>query len=137
MVEQIRVKLPDGNETSHRFGITVKEILAGWNKAKLASTVAAKVNGVPVDLGHIPTGDAVIELIDSASPEGLSILRHSMAHVMAQAVQDSFPGVQVSIGPSIEDGFYYDFEYGREFHAAGSRSNRVPDEGDRRRGLSF
>ena len=115
MVEQIRVKLPDGNEASHRFGLTMKEILAGWNKAKLASTVAVKVDGVPVDLGHIPTGDAVIELIDAASPEGLSILRHSMAHVMAQAVKDSFPGVQVSIGPSIEDGFYYDFEYDQSF----------------------
>jgi threonyl-tRNA synthetase len=115
MVEQISVKLPDGNEASHRFGVTVKEILADWNKAKLASTVAVKINGVSLDLGHIPRGDAVIELIDSASPEGLSILRHSMAHVMAQAVQDSFPGVQVSIGPSIEDGFYYDFEYGQSF----------------------
>ena len=57
----------------------------------------------------------MIELIDAASPEGLSILRHSMSHVMAQAVQDSFPGVQVSIGPSIEDGFYYDFEYDQTF----------------------
>ena len=56
MVEQIRVKLPDGNEASYRFGLTMKEILAGWNKAMLASTVAVKVDGVPVDLGHRPTG---------------------------------------------------------------------------------
>ena len=115
MVEQISITLPDGNEALVRSGLTVKEVLAGWNKAMLASTVAAKVNGVPVDLGHILTGDAVIEPIAAASPGGLSILRHSMAHVMAQAVQDSFPGVQVSIGPSIEDGFYYDFEYGESF----------------------
>ncbi|MCL4558523.1 MAG: threonine--tRNA ligase [Deltaproteobacteria bacterium] len=115
MVEQISITLPDGNKAVVRSGLTVKEVLAGWNKAMLASTVAAKVNGVPVDLGHILTGDAVIEPIAAASPGGLSILRHSMAHVMAQAVQDSFPGVQVSIGPSIEDGFYYDFEYGESF----------------------
>ena len=53
--------------------------------------------------------------LTAASPEGLSILRHSMSHVMAQAVQDTFAGVQVSIGPSIEDGFYYDFEYAAGF----------------------
>ena len=77
--------------------------------------VAAKVNGTPVDLCHALTEDAVIEPIYAESPEGLSILRHSMAHVMAQAVQESFSGVQVSIGPSIEDGFYYDFEYADTF----------------------
>jgi threonyl-tRNA synthetase len=115
MVEQMRIILPDGNETLVRSGMTVKEILTGWNETMLTSTVAVKLNGVPVDLGHIPAGDAAVDLIDAASPEGLSILRHSMAHVMAQAVQDSFPGVQVSIGPSIEDGFYYDFEYGESF----------------------
>jgi threonyl-tRNA synthetase len=77
--------------------------------------VAAKVDGVTVDLGHTLTGDAVVEPLAAASLEGLSILRHSMAHVMAQAVQDSFADVQVSIGPSIEDGFYYDFEYAAGF----------------------
>jgi threonyl-tRNA synthetase len=70
---------------------------------------------VTVDLSHTLTGDAVVEPVAAASPEGLSILRHSMAHVMAQAVQDSFVDVRVSIGPSIEDGFYYDFEYAAGF----------------------
>ncbi len=88
--------------------------MPAWGK-KLASAVAAKVNGTPVDLSHSLAGDAAIELIDAASPEGLSILRHSMSHVMAQAVQDTFAGVQVTIGPSIEDGFYYDFEYAESF----------------------
>ncbi len=125
------------NEALYPAGMTVKEALAGWNEAKLASTVAAKVNGVPVDLSHSLAEDAAIEPIDAASPEGLSILRHSMSHVMAQAVQDTFPGVKVSIGPSIEDGFYYDFEYAESFHTAGSRSDRIPDAGDRRGGLSF
>ncbi len=94
---------------------TVKEILAGLDGEKFRSTVAAKVNGALVDLSQLLTGDAAVEPIDAASPEGLSILRHSMSHVMAQAVQETFAGVQVSIGPSIEDGFYYDFEYAETF----------------------
>jgi threonyl-tRNA synthetase len=115
MAEQINITLPEGHRALCVAGLTVKEALAGWNESMLASTVAAKVNGVPVDLAQPLTGDATIEPIYAASPEGLSILRHSMAHVMAQAVQDSFPGVQVTIGPSIEDGFYYDFEYAKSF----------------------
>jgi threonyl-tRNA synthetase len=115
MVQQIRIILPDGKESFYPLGITVKEVMDRWGKEKLSSAVAAKVNGTPVDLSHSVTGDAAIELIDAASPEGLSILRHSMSHVMAQAVQDTFTGVQVAIGPSIEDGFYYDFEYAESF----------------------
>ena len=115
MVQQIRIILPDGKESFYPLGITVKEVMASWGKEKFSSAVAAKVNGTPVDLSHSVTGDAAIELIDAASPEGLSILRHSMSHVMAQAVQDTFAGVQVAIGPSIEDGFYYDFEYAESF----------------------
>jgi threonyl-tRNA synthetase len=115
MVQQIRIILPDGNELFYPLGITVKEVLTGCGKEVLASAVAAKVNGTLVDLSHSLAGDATIKLIDAASPEGLSILRHSMSHVMAQAVQDTFTGVQVAIGPSIEDGFYYDFEYAESF----------------------
>lgn len=115
MVQQIKIILPDGKVESYPLGIAVKEVLAGWGKKKLASAVAAKVDGRLVDLSHSLAGDAAVELIDAASPEGLSILRHSMSHVMAQAVQDTFTGVQVTIGPSIEDGFYYDFEYAESF----------------------
>ena len=115
MGEKVRITLPDGTEAFHPAGITVKEALAAWDEQKLATAVAAKVNRVPVDLASGLSGDAAVEPIDAASAEGLSILRHSMAHVMAQAVQDTFAGVQVSIGPSIEDGFYYDFEYAESF----------------------
>jgi threonyl-tRNA synthetase len=115
MVQKITITLPDGNEAIYPVGVTVKEALAGWSEEKLAAAVAAKVNRTPVDLSFPLLGDAVIEPIDAASAEGLSILRHSMSHVMAQAVQDTFKGVQVSIGPSIEDGFYYDFEYAESF----------------------
>jgi threonyl-tRNA synthetase len=115
MGEKIRITLPDGTEAFYPAGITAREALAAWNEQKLAAAVAVKVNGVPADLAFSLSGDAAVEPIDAASAEGLSILRHSMAHVMAQAVQDTFAGVQVSIGPSIEDGFYYDFEYGESF----------------------
>jgi threonyl-tRNA synthetase len=115
MTAQIKITLKGGKEALYPAGITVKETLAKPGGGKLPSAVAAKVNGVMVDLDHTLTGDAVVEPLTAASPEGLSILRHSMAHVMAQAVQDSFAGVQVSIGPSIEDGFYYDFEYAEGF----------------------
>ena len=116
MAERIQITLPGGKKAEHAVGAVVGDILAGGDeKRKGCFTVAAKVNGVPVDLSQRLNADAVVEPIDVDTPEGLSILRHSMSHVMAQAVQDSFPGVQVSIGPSIEDGFYYDFEYAETF----------------------
>jgi threonyl-tRNA synthetase len=115
MAAEIKITLKGGKEAFYPAGITVKEALAEAGGGKGHSTVAAKVSGVAVDLSHSLTGDSVIEPLAAASPEGLSILRHSMAHVMAQAVQDSFAGVHVSIGPSIEDGFYYDFEYAETF----------------------
>jgi threonyl-tRNA synthetase len=115
MATQIKITLKGGKEAYYPAGITVKETLAEPGGGKLPSAVAAKVNGVTVDLSHTLNGDAVVEPLAAVSPEGLSILRHSMAHVMAQAVQDSFADVQVSIGPSIEDGFYYDFEYAAGF----------------------
>ena len=115
MAAEIKITLKGGKEAFYPAGITVKETLAEAGGGKGHSTVAAKVSGVAVDLSHPLTGDSVVEPLAAASPEGLSILRHSMAHVMAQAVQDSFAGVQVSIGPSIEDGFYYDFEYAETF----------------------
>jgi len=115
MADQIKITLADGKEVLHPAGTTVKEILAGRDGKKFRCTVAAKVNGALVDLSQLLTEDAAVEPIDAASPEGLSILRHSMSHVMAQAVQETFANVQVSIGPSIEDGFYYDFEYAETF----------------------
>lgn len=107
----IKVIYPDKNEAVLPAGTTVKDAIASWNKEALSSTVAAKINGAAVDLSHPLDENASLDLIDIASKEGLSVLRHSISHVMAQAVQDVFPGAKVSIGPAIEDGFYYDFEY--------------------------
>ena len=114
-MKEIKVKLPDGVEKSVPAGMTVQEMITAWNPEVLSSTMAARVNQTPVDLSHALQADGTISLIDVQSREGLGILRHSISHVMAQAVQDTFRNVQVSIGPSIEDGFYYDFEYAETF----------------------
>ncbi len=111
MAADIKVTLPDGRIESYPAGTAVKEVLAGLTGGDISSFAAAKVNGVAVDLSYPLQEDAKIEPLAVSSPEGLVILRHSMAHVMAQAVQESFPDAQVTIGPAIEDGFYYDFDY--------------------------
>ena len=114
-MSEIRITLPDGSVTECQRGATVKDVIASWKNEMLSSTVAAKLNSALVDLSHPIKEDASLEVIEISSKEGLAILRHSISHVMAQAVQDTFEGVQISIGPSIEDGFYYDFEYSETF----------------------
>jgi len=93
----------------------VGEVITVWDPEAASSAVAAKVNGKQVDLSSPLTEPANLEVIKSSSPEGLHILRHSAAHVMAQAVQDIFKDVLVAIGPAIEEGFYYDFDYADSF----------------------
>jgi threonyl-tRNA synthetase len=79
------------------------------------TVIAAKIDGVPVDLDRSLSTDCTLDWISLESPDGLDILRHSTAHLMAQAVQGLFPGTQVTIGPTTEDGFYYDFKHDRPF----------------------
>jgi len=114
-MNEIRIVLPDGSVRLCNQGKTIKEIIASWKKEMLSSTVAVKLNNEPVDLSHLIEEPATISLIDIESKEGLEILRHSISHVMAQAVKDLFEGVQITIGPSIEEGFYYDFDYRENF----------------------
>lgn len=114
-MNEIKITLPDGSEQTCPAGMTVQEIIRLWKPTLLSSTVAARINQTPVDLSYAVQTDGALSLIDIQSKEGLPILRHSISHVMAQAVQDTFDGVQVGIGPSIEDGFYYDFEYAETF----------------------
>ncbi|HOG18290.1 MAG TPA: threonine--tRNA ligase [Syntrophales bacterium] len=111
----IGLKYPDGSERSLPAETTARDAIAAWKPELLSSAVAARLNGRAIDLSSTLNGGGELSAIDAASKEGLSILRHSISHVMAQAVQDSFGKVQVSIGPSIEDGFYYDFDYDRTF----------------------
>jgi len=112
---EIRISMPDGSVLVQPSGTEIEDVIASWKKDLLPTTAAARVNGELLDLSRSVDCDASLELIDIRSKEGLSILRHSISHVMAQAVQDEFENVKVSIGPSIEDGFYYDFDYDKTF----------------------
>lgn len=103
--------ISNGEARKVAAGTRVREILDGNGRG----AVAAKVNGKPVDLSRPLETDATIEPIPAESAEGIDVLRHSTAHLMAQAVQSLFPGTQVTIGPTIEDGFYYDFAPPRPF----------------------
>jgi threonyl-tRNA synthetase len=111
----VKIIFPDNQERSFETEISAADAVARWKKEALTSTLAVKVNGREQDLSAMISEDARLELIDMASPEGLSILRHSISHVMAQAVQDVFPGTKVSIGPATEEGFYYDFDFAETF----------------------
>jgi threonyl-tRNA synthetase len=105
MSGQVTISL-NGERRSVPRGITVAEALNG---ARGREIIAARINGKLVDLGAPVNDDAQIEPVRADSPEGLDVLRHSTAHLMAQAVQSLHPGTQVTIGPTIEDGFFYDF----------------------------
>jgi threonyl-tRNA synthetase len=95
--------------------LTVREALEKGGVKSFDRIVAAKVNGIPTDLASDLAEGAEVEPIYIDSKEGLEILRHSTSHVMAMAVRELFPGVKVTIGPAIEDGFYYDFDFERPF----------------------
>ncbi|HEV8722694.1 MAG TPA: threonine--tRNA ligase [Candidatus Binatia bacterium] len=112
-MEPIHVTLPDGKSVDVRPGTRIDEVVASAGLKK--DIIAAKVDGRPVDLQHALESDCALELMSPNSAEGLDILRHSTAHLMAQAVQQLFPGTQVTIGPTIEDGFYYDFKRDKAF----------------------
>lgn len=114
-MNEIKITLPDGSVAVEQAGKTVKEIISSWNGEIAKTAVVARVNNVLVDLSYPVEKDSSIDVIDITTEEGLAALRHSISHVMAQAVQDLFDGVKVTIGPSIEDGFYYDFEYENTF----------------------
>jgi threonyl-tRNA synthetase len=106
MSSQVTVTL-DGASRSVPRGTPVKEVLLDGRKSR--DVVAARVNGKVVDLSRPLEEDAKVEPIPTDSPQGIEVLRHSTAHLMAMAVQALYPGTEVTIGPVIEDGFYYDF----------------------------
>lgn len=106
----IQISLPDGAAGSLESGQTVAEALHRLGVAGDHEVVAARVNGDLKDLSAPLTVDSTVVPITQATPEGLDIVRHSAAHIMAEAVRSLFPGVKITIGPAIENGFYYDFD---------------------------
>jgi threonyl-tRNA synthetase len=105
----ISLKFPDGAERSYDDGVTPLAVAEGISKSLAKKIVAAKIDGAWWDLTRPLEHSGKIELVMRDSPDGLEVLRHDAAHVLAQAVQELFPGTQVTFGPVTEDGFYYDF----------------------------
>src|SRR5712691_10050185 len=111
----MQVQLPDGSQKDVPDNATVAEVAASIGKRLAKEAIAGKVNGKIVDVySKVPSG-AKVEIVTPKTPEGLDTIRHSTAHLMAMAVQELFPGTQVTIGPVIENGFFYDFGAAQPF----------------------
>jgi threonyl-tRNA synthetase len=113
--EKITMTFPDGNTRSFESGVTGLEIAESIAKSLAKASIAIEVDGEMMDLSRALSRSANIRLIRREDEEALEMIRHDAAHVMAEAVQSLFPGTQVTIGPSIENGFYYDFGRNQPF----------------------
>ena len=109
------IRLPDGSSKSFPGPVTVAEIAAAIGPGLARAALAGKVNGKLVDTGFRVTQDVDVAIVTDKDPEANDLLRHSTAHLLAHAVKELFPDAQVTIGPVIENGFYYDFSYKRPF----------------------
>ncbi|MDG1688367.1 MAG: threonine--tRNA ligase [Gammaproteobacteria bacterium] len=107
----ISVTLPDGSQRQFDHPVSIHDVAFNIGAGLARAALAGKVNGDLVDTNHIIEQDADIAIITERDEEGLDIIRHSTSHLMAQAVKQLYPDAQVTIGPVIEDGFYYDFSY--------------------------
>lgn len=105
----IEVTLPDGSKREFDSPVTVGDVAASIGADLARAALAGKVNGKLVDLSHPITENSTVSIVTDKDPEGLEIIRHSTSHLMAQAVKELYPEAQITIGPVIENGFYYDF----------------------------
>lgn len=105
----IEVTLPDGSKREFDSPVTVGDVAASIGAGLARAALAGKVNGKLVDLSHPITENSTVSIVTDKDPEGLEIIRHSTSHLMAQAVKGLYPEAQITIGPVIENGFYYDF----------------------------
>lgn len=105
----IEVILPDGSKREFNSPVTVGDVAASIGAGLARAALAGKVNGKLVDLSHPITENSTVSIVTDKDPEGLEIIRHSTSHLMAQAVKELYPQAQITIGPVIENGFYYDF----------------------------
>jgi threonyl-tRNA synthetase len=111
----LRLTLPDGTVKEFSGSVTGLELAASIGKGLAAAALAVKLDGEMRDLMRPITKDAKVEIVTRKSPEALELIRHDTAHILAEAVQEIFPGTQVTIGPNIENGFYYDFARAEPF----------------------
>ena len=111
----ITITLPDGSQRPFEHPVSVADVAASIGPGLAKAALAGKVDGKLVDTSHRIDHDAALEIVTDKHPDALDVLRHSTAHLLAQAVQRLYPGAQVTIGPVIDNGFYYDFAYERPF----------------------
>ncbi|MBI5611915.1 MAG: threonine--tRNA ligase [Gammaproteobacteria bacterium] len=109
------ITLPDGSRREYPHPLSVAEVAADIGPGLAKAALAGKVDGKLVDTSHRIELDAALAIVTERDPEGVEVIRHSTAHLLAQAVKELFPEAQVTIGPVIEDGFYYDFSFKRGF----------------------
>ncbi|OIP13790.1 MAG: threonine--tRNA ligase [Betaproteobacteria bacterium CG2_30_59_46] len=109
------IRLPDGSERKFDQPVTVAEVAASIGAGLARAALAGKVDGKLVDTSHRIEADSDLAIVTDRDAEGLEVIRHSTSHLLAQAVKSLFPDAQVTIGPVIEDGFFYDFSYKRPF----------------------
>src|ERR1700691_2166352 len=109
------IALPDGSKRQFDRAISVAEVAASIGPGLAKAALAGRLDGVLVDTSKLIDHDASLSIVTDKDPDGLEIIRHSTAHLLANAVQELYPDAQVTIGPVIENGFYYDFAYKRAF----------------------
>lgn len=107
----MKITLPDGSIIQAAENSTVGDVAKGISEGLFRNAVCGKVNGELVDLSHVLTGDCEVKIITLKDKEGLNVYRHTTAHVLAQAVKNIFPTSKLAIGPTVENGFYYDIEF--------------------------
>lgn len=109
------ITLPDGSQKEFKHAITVSDIASSIGSGLAKAAIAGRVDGKLVDTSFLVENDASVSIVTNKDPIALEVIRHSTAHLLAQAVKSLFPSAQVTIGPVIENGFYYDFAFGRSF----------------------
>ena len=113
--EQIKITLPDGTVLEKSSGTTGMDVAEGISSGLAKQSILVEVNGELKDLSYPITQDCTLKILKKDADEALELIRHDCAHVMAEAVQALYPGTQVTIGPAIENGFYYDFAREKAF----------------------
>jgi threonyl-tRNA synthetase len=111
----VSVRLPDGSQRQYEAPLTVAQVAASIGAGLAKAALAGRVDGKLVDTGYLIDKDVELAIVTDKDPDGLDVIRHSTAHLLAYAVKELFPDAQVTIGPVIENGFYYDFAYKRPF----------------------
>ena len=111
----ISIRLPDGSSRNYDQPVTAAQVASSIGPGLAKAAIAAKVDGKLVDIAHLIDRDAEVAIVTERDADGIDVIRHSAAHLLAYAVKELFAEAQVTIGPVIENGFYYDFAYKRPF----------------------